>query len=215
MPLDPATCSTLLVYGGSFDPPHRAHIALPHAAAEQIGPLPGAGILYIPAGQPPHKSRPMTAAHHRLAMLRLALEDSDRAAISEIELNRAGPSYTVDTLRQLHSQFPGATLRLLIGADMAAIFYQWRDPQAILELAEPLVMMRAPADNESLLAMLPPGEAEAWRSRIVAVPPLDISSTELRTLLAAGDYQNPRLSAMLDAKVIQYIRVHHLYSAVV
>jgi nicotinate-nucleotide adenylyltransferase len=213
--LDLHTARRLIVFGGTFDPPHLAHIDLPFHIADFIS---ADGVVFIPAGSPPHKSRSLTPAPHRLAMLRLALGDRPDAAICTAELDRPGPSYTVDTLRQLRDQLhPATQLRLLIGADMAAIFYQWRDPQQIIQLADPLVMMRPPIDPASLLARLPADldqeQRQAWTHRIVPAPLIDIDSTRLRLLLSQGRFDDPLVTRMLAPSVIHYIREHHLYAA--
>ena len=216
--LDPRNARKLVVYGGSFDPPHRAHLELPFEVARAIG---ADGVLFVPAGQPPHKSRRVSAAHHRLRMLQVGLGVADErsrgdAAIWTSELERSGPSYTVDTLRQLRAELgEGVELRLLIGADMAVSFYDWREPREIERLAEPVVMMRPPADPRSLLAALPAeldGPArQRWGGRIVATPQIDVESTRLRQLLAAGEYDHPHIQQMLHPAVLSYIRRHQLY----
>lgn len=172
-------------------------------------------VIFVPAGQPPHKTdRVVSSAADRLAMLRLALRDRERAYICEKEIARSGPSYTVETLEVLRREYPGVELRLLIGADMAACFYQWREPRRILELAEPVVMMREPFDVEGLLSNLPTisgDEREAWRRRVVDVPRIEVSSTRLRDLLRERRYEVPEVRASLDAGVLDYIRQRGLY----
>jgi nicotinate-nucleotide adenylyltransferase len=209
--------TTLLIYGGSFDPPHRAHIDLPLAAGRAVG----AEVMFVPAGSPPHKpGSSITPAEHRLAMLRLALAGRAGCSISTIELDRPGPSYTVDTLVCLRRQLPPRTkLRLLIGSDMALCFHQWRDPHRIIQIAEPLVMLRPPvADAGSLLDQLPadfgPDDKRRWVDRIVPVPWMDVSSSDLRNRLARGDYDHPAVRSNLDRSVIDYIRRHRLYTSV-
>ncbi len=210
--LDVQHCHRLVIYGGTFDPPHRAHIELPLHAANAIG---ADGVLFIPAGQPPHKpDRASTAAHHRLAMLTAALRNEPRAAINDCEIHRDGPSYTADTLRHLHDALgPDITLRLLIGADMAAIFNQWRDPDVIVDLAEPLVMLRPPATADDLLSAITQDltEQRVWQGRMVNVPQIDISSTELRDRLALHGADDEQVRQMLHPAVRQYIQAHDLY----
>lgn len=171
-------------------------------------------VIYIPAGRPPHKTRRVTDASHRLAMLRLALAGHENAEIDTIELDRAGPSFTVDTLATLRDRFgPTQPLRLLIGADMAAIFYQWREPERIIKLAEPVVMMREPYDADDVLATLPEEVRAAWSPRLLNLPTIDVASTELRRRLEAEEYDAPVVTRMLDPRVIGYIRANHLYRA--
>ena len=197
----------ILLFGGSFDPPHEAHIALPQQAANSIG---ADLIAYIPAGRAPHKlDREQTDPQHRLAMLRLALDDHVSAIptavlTDEIERGPDEPSFTVDTLEALTRRIdPVTTLRLLIGADQLRIFDSWREPQRIIELAEPVVMVRPPDTHEALLASVPGAERDVWRRRLVDVEQMNVSSTDIR--------ENPESSAMVCDAVSEYIREHGLY----
>lgn len=212
--LDPTRCRRLLIYGGSFDPPHRAHVELPFHVARRIE---ADGVLFVPAGSPPHKPGPIATSEHRLGMLRAALGDRDDAAISTYEIDHADQaSYTVNTLEHFRAELGGAVeLRLLIGADMAAAFYRWKQPRRIIELAEPVVMMRPPLDAEAIVAQMPDaltdGERAAWRGRMVSCPQIDIASTALRELLAAGEYESDVVRRQLPGPVLEYIRSHGLY----
>jgi nicotinate-nucleotide adenylyltransferase len=202
----------LLVFGGSFDPPHRAHTVLPPLAAEALGCR---GILYVPAALNPLKAdEPPTAAHHRLAMLRLAIADVPAAEISMIELDRPGPSYAIDTLRALRDGHgPETELVLLIGSDQALQFRQWKDWSQILDLARPAVMVRPPLDEASyrrnLVASYTSEQAERWLTWTVDVPQMDICATEVRRRIAAGE----ETGEMLDPRVLEYIRIHGLYGS--
>ena len=206
---------TLLIYGGSFDPPHRGHVALPAAAARAVG---ADAVVYVPAGRAPHKlDRQQTDPRHRLAMLKIALAEADAASeaagqpgggvawrILEDEVDRAAdgrPSYTVDTLARLRPRFSQtARMRLLIGMDQVAIFETWKDWQRVAELAEPAVMRR-------------PGEAEVsslspvWRARVVDVPEMEISSSDVRRRIAAGQ----PVADPVGPGVAGYIAEHGLY----
>jgi nicotinate-nucleotide adenylyltransferase len=212
--LDPTRCRRLVIYGGSFDPPHRAHMELPFDAAKQIG---ADGVMFVPTGSPPHKPGPIAPGEHRVNMLRAALGDRKAAAISTFEIDREyKASYTVDTLDHFRAELGEAVeLRLLIGADMAAMFYQWRQPRRIIELAEPVVMMRPPLDVEALLAELPDelsdAERAAWRGRVIACPQIDVASTALRERLAAGEYESEDVRSQLPGPVLEYIRREGLY----
>lgn len=199
----------LLIFGGSFDPPHRAHAELPALVAKEIG---ADVVAYLPAGRAPHKlDKRQTAAEHRLAMLRLALMDRPGSVILTDEINRGPdrPSYTVDTLAALSRRLtPGAAMRLLIGADQLRIFESWREPARVVALAEPVVMVRPPDTRASLLASLPDDAARAaWEPRLVEVPAMPISSTMIRDRIAAGE----PIDQLVVPRVADYITKHKLY----
>ncbi len=206
--MDLTACRRVILFGGSFDPPHVAHTALPMLAMSAIG---ADAVAYIPAGQAPHKPRgSQSDAVHRLAMLRLAVADYPQACVLTDEIDRATdgkPSFTVDTLTALRSRAPKVTFRLLIGADMLRIFASWREPQRIEELAEPLVMVRPPDTHESLLAALPAADRSRWSPRLIDLPLLDVSSTQLRALASRGE----PLAGLVHPEVERYIRRHSLY----
>ena len=203
---------TILLFGGTFDPPHVGHVMLPMLAMEAIG---ADCVAYVPAAQPPHKPKgEQTEVKHRLAMLELALAEAKWATILTDEIDRAAvtgqPSYTVDTLQALRARLgPKPTLRLLIGADMMRIFGTWKEPQKIIELAEPVVMVRPPDTRESLLEAVPAMfEKVTWKDRFVDLPVLDVSSTMIRDRVAAG---RP-ISGFVHPSVERYITQHGLYA---
>lgn len=211
MPDPLAGYKTILLFGGSFDPPHRAHVQLPQQAAQAIG---ADLIAYIPAGRAPHKlDRQQTDPPHRLAMLRLALADQPctiKTTVLTDEIARGPdlPSYTVDTLKLLIKRIdPGATLRLLIGADQLRMFESWREPERVVELAEPVVMVRPPDTRDGLLAFLPEADKSRWASRMVDVDQLDISSTQVRQATAQEAITNNDVCKA----VADYIQKHRLY----
>lgn len=200
----------ILIFGGTFDPPHLAHARLPPIAAGALG---CDRIIYVPAAINPLKAAGPTAPpHHRLAMLRLAVRGIREAEIDTQELDRPGPSYTVDTLTALHARFgPDVHLFLLIGADAALDFERWKDWRRILELAEPAVMPRPPHPRKQLIEAFRAQDdlerAAYWIAHIVEVPYLDISATDVRSRLESGG----DLAGLLDLAVIEYIRAHGLY----
>lgn len=206
----PLNAKHIILFGGSFDPPHVAHVALPMAAREAVG---AEVVAYVPAAKAPHKlDKVQTDPAHRLAMLRLALEGVEHTAILTDELDRAAggvPSYTVDTLTALRDRLgPDAEMRLLIGADQVRIFDQWREPWRIIALAEPLVMVRPPDTRESLLASLADDAARhEWASRLVDVPAVEISSTDIRARVARGE----PIGGMVHPEVQRYILENNLY----
>ena len=171
--------------------------------------------MYIPVAVNPIKTDSLTTpAEHRLAMLRLAVADVPGAQISTIELQRCGPSYTIDTLRALRDELgPQTRLYLLMGSDQALVFHDWKDWQQILDLATPAVMVRPPLDVDAFSGRLretyEAGEADRWRGWLIAVPQLDICATDLRHRLATdGDARG-----LLQPTVWRYIREHGLYRA--
>lgn len=200
----------IIIFGGSFDPPHWAHITLPQQVREAVG---ADGIVYVPAARAPHKlDKKQTESHHRLAMLRRALDRVEHTAISTIELDRASdgrPSYTVDTLEAITTfKKPGATLRLLIGNDQVAIFEKWHRWQDVEQLAEPVVMVRPPQTAEQVLAGISDQSRRAiWQKRMVEVERIDESSTLVREALARGD----DVGARVGRDVADYIAEHALY----
>ncbi len=200
--MDLRACKTVIVFGGSFDPPHVAHVELPRRVMRAID---AQAVAYVPAAVSPFKTRQApTAAEHRLAMLRLALADQPHAVIRSDELDRPAPSYTVDTLEALAQQLPGVRLRLLLGADQLATFDHWRRVERIVALAEPVVMRRPPAT----LTALPAGyDALAWARRVVDVPAMEVSSTLIRKRLAAGE----SITGLVHRDVERYIHEHRLY----
>ena len=199
-----------ILFGGTFDPPTRAHVELPELVREKVE---ADLVAYIPAAQSPHKlDRRPTPPEHRVAMLRVALEANPHATILLDEIERAAsgePSYTVETLEALRHRLPRTTrLRLLIGADQLRAFHQWRAHERIVELAEPLVMVRPPDTRASLLAdPAAVDRAATWGSRLIEVPVMNVSATEIRRRVAAGE----PLDDLVTPRVREYIARHGLY----
>lgn len=194
------------VFGGAFDPPHIAHIALVEAALSQLELT---ELRIFPTGQAWHKDRPLSAAGDRLAMARLAFGGIAGAVIDEREILRPGPTYTLDTLRELVAERPDAEPVLIIGADQALALPRWHGYEQILSLAIISVADRAAstglpeAFDASVLAPLPPGA----RFESLRLPPMDISATEIRARAVAG----LALDALVAPAVARYIDKHHLY----
>ncbi|MEX0891859.1 MAG: nicotinate-nucleotide adenylyltransferase [Gemmatimonadota bacterium] len=178
--------------GGTFDPPHIGHLIAAREALERLGLD---RVAFLPAAVPPHKTgSPISPAAHRLAMLRAAVAGEARFEIEEAELDRTGPSYTVDTLRALRTAAPGTDLVLLLGADQHAELSTWREPAAVRELARLVVIVRA--------GEVPDGAVER-----LDMPRIDISSTLVRERVARG------LSVrwLVPGAVEQYIEDQGLY----
>jgi nicotinate-nucleotide adenylyltransferase len=138
-------------------------------------------VLWIPAGDPPHKSGASTPAAIRLEMVRAATAGDPRFEVSTLEIERPGPSYTVDTVRELHRAMPDAELYLIVGADEFASFASWRDPGAIVQEATLAVMDRAGDRAAAIMPNGPVGDPV-----FVPVRRVDVSSTEVRARRRAG-----------------------------
>lgn len=148
------------IYGGSFNPPHLGHIFAARKARQLLGLD---KILLIPAAIPPHKAvaEGSPDGETRLALTQLAIAGETGMEVSRIELDRPGPSYTVDTLRELRESYPQDELYLLMGTDMFLSFFQWREPEAIAALAVPVCMARVRADAALSAQLL--AQQEKWR----------------------------------------------------
>ncbi|MCH8824641.1 MAG: nicotinate (nicotinamide) nucleotide adenylyltransferase [Planctomycetes bacterium] len=201
---------TLLIFGGTFDPPHRAHTELPPLVADQLD---CDRILYVMASLNPLKAdSPPTSAEHRLAMLEIAISDLPKAEICTLELDRPGPSYAVQTLEQLREAHgTDVGFYLLLGSDQALQFTKWKDWEHILELATPVVMLRPPLDikqfEQQLSESCPPKLLANWLEWIADLPQLDISATEIRQRFIVGK----GFDDSLDPRVLAYIKEHGLY----
>jgi len=194
--------------GGTFNPPHVGHML---CAQEALAGLGLDRVLLVPVHTPPHKAlESEPGVEHRVELCRAAAAGSERLEVSEIEAGRPGPSYTVDTLRALHERTePGDELTFIVGADQASGLPGWREPAAILELADLGVADRdgvREADVRGLLAELP-GAAE--RLRFFSMPRVDVSSSMIRRRVADG---RPLRWLVPDA-VADYIAEHGLYGA--
>jgi nicotinate-nucleotide adenylyltransferase len=201
------TLTRLGVYGGAFDPPHLAHRALAQAAVEQ---LKLDSLLILPTGQAWHKDRALTPAHHRLAMTRLAFHDLPKSRVDDRETRRAGPTYTVDTLRELAQENPAAQLFLVMGADQAKSLHTWHEIEAIYRLAIIAVAERDAPDlplTQSQACSQAKDPAIQGDFRAIVLPLLPHSATDIRTRVASG--QSP--DALVCAAVASYIQKNHLY----
>lgn len=191
------------MFGGAFDPPHLAHVALARAAVEQLGLD---ELRVFPTGQAWHKSRELTSAEHRLAMAQLAFGEVPRAVVDGRELRRAGPTYTVDTLRELRAEFPQAELVLVIGADQAEALHSWREAAEIIRIATISIAERARPVRAA--APFDASKLPAGRWQPVELPPMPVSATEIRERVAAGQ----GIDHLVPDGVARYIDRHHLYS---
>jgi nicotinate-nucleotide adenylyltransferase len=186
------------VFGGTFDPIHRGHVQVAESVRDALGLD---RMLVVVANQPWQKQdRPVTPAEDRYAMVAAALADRPGLEPSRIEIDRGGPSYTVDTVRTVLSHEPDAEVVVVVGADVAAALDTWHEHEALRRLVTLAVVDRpgAPAAD-------PPA---GWRSVRVPVGPVDVSSTDLRSRLESGDSVE---GAVPDA-VIRCIAERGLYA---
>jgi nicotinate-nucleotide adenylyltransferase len=187
-----------------FNPPHVGHLALARAAARE---LELGRVLLTPVLVPPHKpARWDPGAEHRLAMCLLAVRGQARLGVCTLELDRPGPSYTVDTLRSIHATHPSAELTLILGADMACTLASWREPREILGLARLAVAERENTTRSEVMGALTPLDA-APRVAFVEMPRIDVSSSLVRRRLTAGE----PIEELVGAAVANYIAEHELY----
>jgi nicotinate-nucleotide adenylyltransferase len=190
---------SLGILGGTFNPPHVAHLVCARAALEQLGLD---RVALVPVAAPPHKPLPDDPGPEvRLELCRRAAARDERLEVSDIEVRRGGPSYTVATLEEIHAERPEDELTFIAGGDMAASLPEWREPERVLELARFAVAEREGAEREEIerrTARL------AGRERIVFfdMPRLDVSSSEVRARVAAGrpidELVSPAVKAYID-----------------
>lgn len=189
------------MFGGAFDPPHRAHVALAQAAVQQLG----LDVLYLfPTGQAWHRGSVPSAAEHRLAMARLAFASVPAVRVDDREMRRAGPTYSIDTLRELAAEHPGAQLHLVMGEDQAAGFTRWHAWQDIVQLASLAVAARGDATVDAIAALQ---ELPAARVTVLRLPRMPESATTIRARRTAG----LDISTLVDPAVASYIDRHNLY----
>ena len=187
------------IYGGTFNPVHCGHLHLLKAAAPYFD-----RILVMPDHIPPHKEAEMLASgDDRAEMLRLAVSDIPGAEVCPLELEQQGRSYTYLTLRALKARCPSDHFTLIIGGDMLLSFKEWRNWQEILENASLLAAARDDGEYARLLR----AAKEFPGARVLKVPPLPMSSTDIRAAAAAGK----PLSGMVPPAVERYIHAHRLY----
>lgn len=189
------------VFGGTFDPPHVGHLALAEWARDELALD---RVLFVPAGEPPHKrAARRSTARHRLAMIRLAVRGHAAFEVSTLELDREGPSFTVDTLMEMARREPSAERFLIVGGDMFDLFPKWRSPELILSLATLVVALRPEARSPRRTRWDRIGHGVRWLGN----PALDVSSSAIRTRAAAGR----SLRYLVPDPVARYAGRHGLY----
>jgi nicotinate-nucleotide adenylyltransferase len=170
--------------GGTFNPPHLAHLICAQEALVQLGLE---RVLLVPVHTPPHKEAGADpGVEHRVELCRRAVAGDERLGVSRVEADRPGPSYTVDTLRALHDDAPEDELTFIMGGDMAHSLPEWRAPEAVLELAVLAVAERVGAGREDILERLAVLPGAAGRVRFFDMPRVDISSSLVRRRVASG-----------------------------
>ncbi|MCY7306403.1 MAG: nicotinate (nicotinamide) nucleotide adenylyltransferase [Rhodoferax sp.] len=190
------------LFGGAFDPPHAAHRALIEAALAQLRLD---KLLVLPTGQAWHKARALSPAQHRVAMAELAFADLPRVQIDARETLRDGPTYTVDTLRELHRERPGAQFFLILGQDQAQTLQQWHAWEAVVQLAKICVALRPALPGACARFDPPPGLEQRFTT--LQFEPTALSATAIRQQFARAQ----RVVPLVCDRVARYIVLHHLY----
>jgi nicotinate-nucleotide adenylyltransferase len=203
------------ILGGTFNPPHLGHLALARHARDELGLQ---QVVLMPAHIPPHKgSAQDPGPRHRLRMCRLCVAGLDGLSVCALEIERGGPSYTVDTLQAIHSSHANAELTFILGADTASTLPAWREPARLLELADLAVAARAGSDYEGvldtverLLAVGRPdtGDGRSATVRFLDMPAIEVSSSMVRERAARG----APIEDLVGEAVAGYIHEHDLYS---
>ena len=185
--------------GGTFDPIHHGHLVAASEVAQSFGLD---EVVFVPTGQPWQKG-PVSAAEHRYLMTVIATASNPRFTVSRVDIDRPGPTYTIDTLRDLKAQRPDDELYFISGADAIAQILTWHDVEQLWELAHFVAVSRP--GHELSITGLPTGDVS-----LLEVPALAISSTDCRSRVSRGF---PVWYLVPDG-VVQYISKHHLYRSV-
>jgi nicotinate-nucleotide adenylyltransferase len=183
--------SRIGLLGGTFDPIHNGHIAITKTAIQQ---LKLDKLLLIPAGNPWQKSE-FSDSKHRLEMVKKAGNDLEKVEVSDIEVNKTGPTYTFETLQELHKKYPNSELILILGSDAVAGFDTWKEPNLVKTLARIYVVQRAGDFSQD------------WHFDRIQMPPIEISSTEIRERVK----NNESISELVPKSVNEYISANGLY----
>lgn len=187
------------LFGGSFNPPHVAHLIVAEVARDQFG---FDEVWWIPNATPPHKSQDdLAAVNHRLEMTRRAVAENPAFQVCDIEVERSGVSYTVETVRALQDQHPNTDFGLLIGSDSLDHFAEWHKPDEIAERV-PLVVYKRPGVIDAV-----PESRFANHVRFVAAPVMEVSGTEIRSRCRAGR----SIRYLVPEPVRAYIETQGLY----
>ena len=193
------SCVKLGIFGGTFNPPHVAHLLAAEGVRDH---LKLDKILFVPAAMPPHKQKDdVIPAKHRLEMVKLAIKGNPFFELSDIELRRRGPSYTIDTVNEMKRLYPHDEIFFILGIDLLIDFETWKEPGKILEGCTLVAMNRPGFDlgvvDKKLLS----------RVELVNVPSVDISSTNIRRRVKSGR----SIRYLVTAEVEDYIRCNSIY----
>lgn len=205
------TKHNIILFGGSFDPIHNGHLAV---AAYAVRQLDGDRMIFVPARRSPHKtSTPAADGAARLTMIRLAIAGHDGFEVSDCELRRPEPSYTLDTVLHFRRQFgDDAEIFWLVGADAIGDLKNWYRINELLDMCRLCIMYRggmATPNLECLNAPLGPSRVARLQNDILQTPLIDVSSTDIRARLASGEPAAP----LVPPPVLDYIHQNGLYSS--
>ncbi len=204
--------------GGTFDPVHNGHL---HVAKSVLNLLPLDEIRLLPCYQPVHRAQPQASPEDRLAMLKLACDDLPKITVDEHEIKRAGPSYMIDTLRELKSENSHSHYCLILGQDAFSGFHLWQKWQTILDYCHLIIVTRPHSSNEytdplkTLIIdhrtdqIIDLTQDSSGKIVFCSIPALDVSATQLRLQLSKKNCD----TTIIPAKVCKYIEEHHLYLA--
>jgi len=193
------------IFGGTFDPPHLGHLIL---ASEAHAQLKLTRLFWVLTPVPPHKmNRPVSSLDHRLAMVKLALKDEPAFELSNIEIERPGPHYTLDTIRVLSKRQPSADLILLLGGDSLRDLPTWHRSAELVAACHQIGVMRRPGDSIDMASLEKKIPGLKSKVKFVEAPLLEIASSEIRRRASRG--LPFRYYVLLN--VHQYIVEHHLY----
>ncbi len=195
------------LFGGTFDPVHNGHIAIASRIRDRLHLD---QVWFLPAGQPwMRRSEPISERIHRRTMVELIIRNDSGFALCDVELNRPGDTYTVETLEQLYPTRPGDDWFFIVGSDAAAGFARWKQPARILELATLVVAARPGyhlVDVDALADAVP-----GARTRVVVVEPalVDVSASHIRQMVGEG----ASIAGLVPQEVAEYIEAHGLYKS--
>jgi nicotinate-nucleotide adenylyltransferase len=196
--------SKIGLLGGTFDPFHFGHLAAADAAID-CADLDR--VLFMPAAQPPHRPPAIASPHQRLEMCRLGIEGEPRFEVSDIELKREGPSYTVETLEEMRREQPEDELLLILGWDAAKLFSTWHEPEKVRELATIVVVARPGSGAPRVEDLKGVGLDKAKVVLCLTTTP-DVSASEIRKAVGAGE----PIRGKVPKAVERFIAEHRLYA---